>query len=132
VYAPSTSTNDFWKGYEPVMNVEQTRGVLRRVRAASNAPVVGDRLDAERLHGAVLLGGELGADVVIARERVRLDVLGAVLDPLHRRSSEHRCADRENVARIHRHLSAEAAADVRRDGRGSLFSARRGGRRRAR
>ena len=50
--------------------------------------------------------------MVVARERVGLDVLGAVLDPLDRMSGEDRRADREHVPRIHRHFAAETAADV--------------------
>ena len=96
-------------------DVKEPRRVLRRVRGRVERAVVGDRLDPERLHRAVLLRGELGGDVVVARERVGLDVLRAVLDPLDRMSGEDRRADREHVPRIHRHFAAEAAADVGRD-----------------
>ncbi len=58
---------------------------------------------------------QLGRDVVVARERVGLEVLHPVLDPLHRLAGEHRGGDRDHVAGVHRHLAAEAAADVRRD-----------------
>ena len=49
---------------------------------------------------------------VVAREARRHEVLGAVLDPLDRDAGDDRAGDRAHVARIHRHLVAEAAADV--------------------
>src|SRR5256885_15561730 len=38
VYAPSTSTNDFWNGYEPVMMWNRPAGYFDGFAAASNAP----------------------------------------------------------------------------------------------
>ena len=59
--------------------------------------------------------GQLGGDVVVARERVGLQVLHPVLDPLDRLADDDRRGDGDHVARIDRHLAAEAAADVGRD-----------------
>src|SRR2546428_12287471 len=38
VYAPSTSTKDFWNGYEPVMMWNSPAGYFDGFAAASNAP----------------------------------------------------------------------------------------------
>ena len=61
---------------------------------------------------AVGRGGELARHVIVARERGSRDVLEAVLDPLHRSLGEDGGEDRDDVARVHRHLVAEAAAEV--------------------
>ena len=49
---------------------------------------------------------------VVAGEAGRHQVLGAVLDPLDRHAGHDRAGDRAHVARVDRHLVAEAAADV--------------------
>ena len=49
---------------------------------------------------------------VVAGEAGRDQVLGAVLDPLDRHAGDDRAGDRAHVARVDRHLVAEAAADV--------------------
>ena len=54
----------------------------------------------------------LGVHDVVAREAGGHQVLGAVLDPLDRHAGDDRAGDRAHVARIDRHLVAEAAADV--------------------
>ena len=77
--------------------------------------MIGDGLDAERRQLAVLLRRQLRRDVVVAGEGIGLEVLHPVFDPLHRLAGQHRRRDRDHVARIHRHLAAESAADVRRD-----------------
>ena len=59
--------------------------------------------------------GDPAAHHVVAREPGRHQVLGAVLDPLHRPAGQHRARDRADVAGIDRDLVAEAAADVGRD-----------------
>jgi hypothetical protein len=74
--------------------------------------VVRDRLDLHRLDAAVLGRAHLDVDVVVAGERVGLEVLRAVLDPLHRLADEERGGHREHVARVDRDLAAEPAADV--------------------
>ena len=38
VYAPSTSTKDFWNGYDPVMMWKSPAGYFDGFAAASNAP----------------------------------------------------------------------------------------------
>ncbi len=96
-------------------DVEEPGGKLRGVRGRVGVAVVGEGLDAQRGERAVLLGGQFGGDVVVARERVGLQILHAVLDPLDRLAGEHRGGDRDHVARVDRHLAAEAAADVRGD-----------------
>ena len=60
-------------------------------------------------------GGDLALHDVVAGEAAGDEVLGAVLGPLHRPAGDHRADDRAHVARIDRHLVAEAAADVGRD-----------------
>ena len=63
----------------------------------------------------VALERELAVHVVVAGEAGRDQVAGAVLDPLHRPPDQQRGRRRDDVARVDRHLVAEAAADVRRD-----------------
>ena len=63
----------------------------------------------------VALERQLAVHVVVAGEAGRDQVAGAVLDPLHRPADQERGGRRDDVARVDRHLVAEAAADVRRD-----------------
>src|SRR5947208_12124482 len=60
----------------------------------------------------VARGAELGGDVVVARERVRLEVFRAVLDPLDWMARSQGCDNREDIAGINGHLAPEAAADI--------------------
>ena len=94
------------------MTLNRPAGYLRRVGRGVGVAVVGERLDAQAGHGAVVLEAELGVDVVVAGERVGLEVLGPVLDPLHGPPERQRGDDRDDVARVDRHLAAEPAADV--------------------
>ena len=57
----------------------------------------------------------LPVHVEVAREAGGDQVLGPVLDPLHRPAEQQRRGGRHDVARVHRHLVAESAADVRRE-----------------
>ena len=93
-------------------DVEQPGRELRRVGRGIGVAVVGERLDLHRLDPAGLVGADLDVDVVVAGERVGLEVLRAVLDPLDRLADRERRDDREDVARVDRHLAAEPAADV--------------------
>ena len=93
-------------------DVEQAGRVLGRVGRGIGVAVVGDGLDLHRLDLAVLGRADLDVDVVVAGERVRLEVLRAVLDPLDRLADEERGGDGQDVARVDRHLAAEPAADV--------------------
>ena len=94
---------------------EQTGRELRGVAGGVGVAVVGERFDAQRLQRAVAVGGDLGGHVVVAGERVRLQVLDAVLDPLHGVPRDDRGGDRDHVAGVDRHLAAKASTDVRRD-----------------
>jgi len=69
-------------------HVEQPGRELRRIGRRVAVAVVSDRLDLERLDLAVLVGAHLRVDVVVAGERVGLEVLRAVLDPLDRLADE--------------------------------------------
>ena len=93
-------------------NGEQSGRKLRRIGSRVGSTVVGDRLDAQRLHLAIRVGGQLGANVVVAREGVRLQVFAAVLDPLHRTAGGQRCHHRTHVAWIDRNLATESATDI--------------------
>jgi hypothetical protein len=55
---------------------------------------------------------ELGGNVVVAGERIRLEVFHAVFDPLDPLTEHDRGGDGDHVAGMDRHLAAEAAADV--------------------
>ena len=93
-------------------DVEQAGRELRGVRRRVGVAVVGDGLDLEAGDAAFLRGAQLGVDVVVAGERVRLEVLRAILDPLDGLSGGEAGHHGQDVARIDRHLAAEAAADV--------------------
>ncbi len=111
----------------PGADVEEPGRELGRIRGRVGVAVVGQRLDPQRGERPVLLGGQLRGDVVVAREGVRLEILHAVLDPLHRLAGEHRGGHRDHVARVDRHLAPEPAADVRGDDADLvLFAAPRG------
>ena len=93
-------------------DVEQAGRELGRVGRGVGVAVVGDGLDLEAGDLAVLGRAHLGVDVVIAGERIRLEVLRAVLDPLDRLAGQERGGDGQDVARVDRHLAAEPTADV--------------------
>ena len=95
-------------------DVEEAGRELGRVRRGVGVAVVGDRAQLQRGQSPVLRS-QPGGDVVVAGEGVRLQVLRTVLDPLHRFAGDHRSGGGDDIARIHRHLAAEAAADVRGD-----------------
>ncbi len=79
---------DFDEGVREVVragdDVEQAGRVLRRVGGGVGVAMVCDGLRLERGDLAVLGGAHLDMDVVVAGERVGLEVLGAVLDPFDR------------------------------------------------
>ena len=93
-------------------HVEQPGRELRGVGRGIGVAVVRDGLDLEGRDLARLGRAQLGVDVVVAGERVRLQVLRAVLDPLDRLARRERGDDGQHVAGVDRHLAAEAAADV--------------------
>ena len=64
---------------------------------------------------ALLGGRDVSAHDVVAGETGADQVFRAVLHPLHRLAGQQRADDRADVARVDRHLVAEAAADVGRD-----------------
>src|SRR3977135_677974 len=66
---------------------------LRRIGRGVGGAAVRQRLDPEPGDLAVLVGGELGLDPVVAREAIGLEVLAAILDPLDR-PAEHEAGDR--------------------------------------
>ena len=107
---------DFDEGVGEVVragdDVEQAGRVLGRVGRGVGVAMVRDGLGLERGDLAVLGRAHLGVDVVVAGERVGLQVLAAILDPLDRLADEERRRDGQDVARVDRHLAAEAAADV--------------------
>ena len=95
--------------------MEQPRRELGRIGGRVRVPVVRQRLDPHRGQRAVLLGREFGGDVIVPGERVGLEVFHPVLDPFYRLPRQDRGRDRDHIARVHRHLPAEASADVGRD-----------------
>ena len=91
--------------------MEEPGRELRRLRGAVEGAVVGDDVDPQAGDLAVLRA-DLAAHDVVAGEAGGHQVLGAVLDPLDRHAGHDRAGDRAHVARVDRHLVAEAAADV--------------------
>ena len=104
-------------------HAEEPGRVLDRRGGAVEGAVVGQHVGADGEDLAVLGGGHLAAHHVVAREAGAHQVLGAVLHPLHRLADHQRRDDGAHVARVDRHLVAEAAADVGRDRRGSCARA---------
>ena len=87
---------------------------LRRLSVGKEGAVV--RLQRRPQAGELtVLDRELAVHVVVAREAGGHQVSRPVLDPLHRAPDQQRRGRRDHVARVDRHLVAEAAADVRRD-----------------
>jgi len=72
---------------------------FRRVGGRVGVAVVGQRLDPQRRDLAVLRGGQLGRDVVIARKRIGLQVFGPIFDPLDRLAQQYRGGDGDDVTR---------------------------------
>ena len=96
-------------------DAEDAGGILRRIGGGIEGTVVGRRRDVQRRHAPIGRRADLNVHVVVAREARARQVLGPCLDPLHRPPDLERADDRADVARVHRHLVAEAAAEVRRD-----------------
>ena len=88
---------------------------LGRVGRRVGRAVVGQRLHAQPGDVAVFVGRHLGGDVVVARKRVGLQVLAAILDPLDRPAGDNAGDRAADIAGVDRHLAAEAAADIGRD-----------------
>ncbi len=93
-------------------DVEQAGRELGRVRGGIGVAVVGDRLDLEPGDLAFLGRAHLRVDVIVAGERVRLEVLAPALDPLDRLAGQERRGNGQDVARVYRHFAPEATADV--------------------
>ena len=118
VYTPSTSQKAVRKVVGAGANAEQARGKLGGLRGGVEGAVIGQRLDAQRLDLAVLVGRDFSGHVVVAREPGGLQVLGTRLDPLHRHAKRQRRDHRADISRINGNLVAEAAADIRERSRG--------------
>ena len=88
---------------------------LARLRVGEERAVVGVGVHPEAEDLAVAAQRHLALEVDVAREPGRDEVAGLVLDPLDRALEQDRGQDRADVARVDRHLVAEAAADVGRD-----------------
>ena len=95
--------------------VEEPRGELRRVRRGVGVAVVREGLHPKRGELSVLRRAHFGLDVIVPGERVGGEVPGAVLHPLHGLAGRESGHDRDDVARVDRHLPTKAASDVRRD-----------------
>ena len=79
-------------------DVEEAGRPFRWVGAGVEGAVVGDGVDAEAGHLAVLGRRDLGRHVVVAGEGGGRQVLDAVLDPLHRQAGDDRGDDGADVA----------------------------------
>ena len=99
----------------PAHDVEQPDLELRRLRVGVERALVGQQRRPQAEHGPVALERQLAVHVVVAGEPGRDQVLGAVLDPLHRVAEQQRRRRGHHVAGVDRHLVAEPAADVGRD-----------------
>ena len=104
-----------WQVIRARADGEQSSREFGGIGGGVRCAMVGDCLDAQALHLAGAVGSQLSVHVVVAREGVRLQVLAAILDPLHRSAGGQRRHNSAHVARIHRHFAAEPTAYVRRD-----------------
>ncbi len=95
--------------------MEEPHLELAGLRIGEERALVRQEGCAQAEHGAVGLQGQLAVHVVVAREARRDQVLRALLDPLHGVPEQEGGGGCHHVAGIHRHLVAEAAADVRGD-----------------
>ena len=96
-------------------DAEDARRILAGIGRRVERAVIGRRRDVQRRDLAVGGRADLHVHVVVAGEAGARQVLGARLDPLDRPSDLQRADDRADVSGIHRHLVAEAAAEIRRD-----------------
>ena len=96
-------------------DVEEPGRVLAGLRGPVERAVVGQHPGPEGEDAAVPGRGDLTVHVVVAGERGGHQVLRPVLDPLHRLAGHDAADHGAQVARVHRDLVAEPAADVRGD-----------------
>src|SRR5437867_1140641 len=96
-------------------DVEQAGGELGRIRRRIRVSVVRDRLHAEGGQLALPRRTDFRGDVVISGERIRLNVLRTVLDPLHWMPGLQGRDDREDVTGIDGDLAPESSTHVRGD-----------------
>ena len=80
-------------------DVEQAGLELRRLGVGEERALVGQQRRAQAEHRAVALQRELSAHVVVAGEARGDQVLGAILDPLHRVAEQERGGRGDDVAR---------------------------------
>ena len=95
--------------------MEQARPELARLGVGVGVALVGQHVDPQAEHLAVVVQGQLAVHVEVAGEPGRDQVAGAVLDPLDRPADQQRGRGGDHVARVDGHLVAEAAAEVGRD-----------------
>src|SRR5262245_4513651 len=101
--------------------MKKSRRKLRRIRSRVGVTMIGNSLDAKRRELAVLLACQFSSDVIVARERVGLQVLHSIFDPLDGFTRQHRSRDGNYVTRINRHLATKSASNIRRDDLNSFF-----------
>ncbi len=99
----------------PGEDVEEPGRELGRLRGRVERAVVREHPRPQPEDPPVRGRRDLAVHVVIPGERAGHEVLGPVLEPLHRPARLHRRRDRAQVARVHRDLVAETAAEVGRD-----------------
>ena len=92
--------------------MQQPHLELARLGVGEERALVGDGVHADGEDLAVGAQGHLRVEVHVAAEARGGQVAGLVLDPLHRLAEQDRGQDPGDVARVDRHLVAEAAADV--------------------
>ena len=96
-------------------DVEQAGLELARLGVGVGVALVGQHVDPQAEHLAVVAQGQLALHVEVAGEPGGDQVAGAVLDPLDRPPDQQRGRGGDHIAGVDRDLVAEAAADVGRD-----------------
>src|SRR5579885_2879726 len=113
-------------------DMEKARREFRRLRRRIERAVIGQRMDAQRIDVAILIGSDLGMNMIVTTEAGAAQILRAVLDPFYGLTGGNRGHDRADIARIDGNLIAKAATDIGRDNANAMFrQARDDGKKRA-
>ena len=101
--------------------MKETGGVFRRLCRGVERAMVGEHVRTDRKDLAVLGRRHFALHDVVTGKRCRHEILGTVLDPLHRPTSDDRADRGQDVAGVDTDFVAEPTADVRRDDADLVF-----------
>ena len=96
-------------------HAKHPRRIFGRIGGSVEGAVISSGRHVQRRDASVGCRADLHVHMVVARKARARQVLSSGLDPLDGTSQLERADDRTDIARVHRHLVAEAAADVGRN-----------------